>query len=52
MEYECDFGTMAKDILGNIKETPWNKEIIESWREVATTENTSELYNTDNTIYE
>lgn len=46
MTYECDFGAMAKDILANIEETPFNKGIIESWREVATSENVNELYNT------
>ena len=42
--YEADFGAMAKNILGNIKETPWNREIIESWREVAVTFNTQHLH--------
>lgn len=42
--YEADFGTMAKDILGNIKPTPYNREIIESWLEVAVTFNTQHLH--------
>lgn len=50
MAYECDFGLMAKDILGSIKETQWNKEIIESWREVAVTHNANGLYNTPEDI--
>lgn len=46
MEYECNINAIAKDILSNIKETPWNKEIIESWREVAVASNVLPLYNT------
>lgn len=51
MEYECDFNAMAKDILSHIEETPFNKEIIESWREVAVETNVEPLYNTPD-IYE
>lgn len=46
MNYECDFGMMAKDILGSMTETPYNKEILDSWREVAVTYNVNLLYNT------
>lgn len=46
MDYDWDLGKAAKDILSTIKETPYNKEIIDSWREVAVTHNVNLLYNT------
>lgn len=49
--YICDLGEMAKNILSTIKETPYNKEIIDSWREIAITYNFEKLYNTPE-VYE
>lgn len=49
--WDCDIGAMAKDILANSKETPWNKEYLDAWREVAVTANVEKLYNTAE-IYE
>lgn len=46
MDFRCDMGAMAKDILSNVEETPWNKEYIDAWREVAVAENVEKLYNT------
>lgn len=48
---DCDIGAMAKDILANTKETPWNKEYLDAWREVAVAANVEKLYNTAE-IYE
>lgn len=42
--YEADFEAMAKDVLSNIKPTPYNREIIDSWREVAVSHNTEYLH--------
>lgn len=44
--YDCDIGAMAKDILSTTKETPWNKEILDAWREVVVAANVEKLYNT------
>lgn len=44
--WKCDFSEMAKDILSSIEETPYNKEIIDSWREVAVSYNAEGIYNT------
>lgn len=39
-------GEQAKAILRDIKPTPYNQEIINSWIEVAVVENIWYLYNT------
>lgn len=48
MEYEwsVSLGDQAREILSSMEETPWNREILESWREVAVTENFRMIYET------
>lgn len=44
--YYCEtpLGTIAKQVLSTTKETPWNKEMLDGWREVAVAENVEKLY--------
>ena len=37
---------IAKDILSDTAETPFNKELLEEWRRVAIETNVESLYNT------
>lgn len=46
MNYECNLNAMAKDLLANIVETPFNREFIEDWRKVAVETDVLPLFNT------
>lgn len=44
---DSSLGSLAMHILGSVvEETPWNREALNSWREVANQENVNRLYNT------
>ena len=44
--YKLNFGKMAKDIISSATFNNFNKEILDSWIEVAVSNNVNELYNT------
>ena len=50
MYYGLDFGKIAKDVISMSKATPYNKEMLESWIEVAVVNNVTALYNTADII--
>ena len=50
---ETGMGAFAKSILGSVvEETPFNREALNSWRELAVSENVNELYNTNECCYD
>ena len=50
--YDCDLGAMAKDILANAKETPWNKEYLDAWRPCLQCHDAEKLRNNTSVKYQ